>query len=297
MSKTILEKINISDKDVENWKRRGLKITYPVRENPNYFKSDDGEIMIENADKFVPPLTKRETKIYIENPARFKKDLTKNARFLRKFVNFIYKKEANFKKLNGGEKVSALLSLLYLFQRAIDHHYYHWDRYLAYENYPQTPVGFWWHKLMTLHTKATKEKDSKQNPSEYFLRLLSGDNKILNIFKNRLSSKEFSELKKVLSSIKIFEEAQQKEVEFLVDYKTNENNVLIRTGFPILEEFWKEIDKSQGFIRKEYIPEIRKLKKIHPIICGRKLTLPEALDYFDNGIKSMVRREIKRWTR
>ena len=59
-NKTILERIGISQRAVNKWKKSGLKVTYPIRKRRKFFKSADGKAFVEAGDKFVPPLTKRE---------------------------------------------------------------------------------------------------------------------------------------------------------------------------------------------------------------------------------------------
>lgn len=293
-NKTILEKIGIGDETIQKWKRKGLRITYPIKENPHYFKSADGKAFVENADKFVPQLTKRETKLYIQHPEEFRGDFLKNARFYRKFVDFIYKYQKNIDKLKGKEKTSALLCLLYLFQRAMDYHYFHWDRYLVYENYPQTPVGYWWKKIKDFYTKATKKKLSKRKPPEDFLNLLALNERTLKEFKRNLLKNDFLKLRKALKAIKIFEETQQKEVKIVTDFETKEN-VLVRTGFSMFNKLRKEIKQHPELIREGNLSKVREIMKIHPIIAIRKLLLAPTLCCFDEEIFSQFKKEIKGW--
>lgn len=292
--KTVLEKIGISDEIVKKWKRKGLKITYPIKQNPHWLKSADGEVFIENADKFVPPLTKKETKIYTKYPKRFREDFQKNLRLFKEFCNFVENTQERAKKLKRKDGIAVLLALIYLFQRGMDYHYYHWDRYIVYEDYPQTPVGYWWKKLRVLYAKATKKKVSKQNPPEDFLKLLTLDQRILKEFKNNLSKKDFLQLKKVLQAVKIFEGAQQMEIEMLMDYK-NQRDILKGTGFPMLVKFWGDIEKHPELVKKAGRPKIKKIMKLHPIIGARRLLLASALKCFDKEIFSKFKREIKRW--
>lgn len=301
--KAVLEKIGISDEIVKKWKRKGLKITYPTKQNPHWLKSADGEVFIENADKFVPPLTKKETKLYIRYPTKLRNDFLKNVRFFKKFCNFVYKKQKLVNKLEEKERVAVLLSLIYLFQRAMDYHYYHWDRYLVYENYPQTPVGYWWKKLRILYSKVTKKKFSKQKPPEDLLKLLALDKKTLKKFKIALLKNDFRQFQKALKAIKVFEDAQQKEIESLVNFKFKEEvlkktgfgDILKGTGFPMLVKFWEDIEKHPELIKKAERPKIKKIMKLHPIIGARRILLTPALKYFDEEIFSQFEKEIKRW--
>lgn len=290
---TVLEKIGISNKIVKEWKRKGLKITYPVRARAHFFKSEDGEVFIENGDKFVPPLTKKETSIYKKNPEKFREDILKNARFYIKFCDFIFSYQKHLQNLKAKEKITALLSLLYLFQRAMDYHHYHWDRYLVYQNYPSTPVGYWWKKLKDLYTKATGEKVLKNKPTLGFLNLLTENKEILGKIKNNLSEKDFLKLKSALTAIKIFEDAQQRDGEIIIDFKTKEN-IFIRTAFPMWTGLYKEIKKHPELTKKR--DKIKKILNLHPIIAIRKIMLLKVLGYFDEEVFLQFEKEIKRWT-
>lgn len=292
--KTFLEKIGISNKIIENWKRKGLKITFPMKRKAVFFKSFDGTIFIEGADKFVPPLTKEETKIYIKDPERFRKDFFENARFFRKFVNFVYKHQEKVKKLESKEKVAALLILIYLFHRAMDYHYFHWDRYLVYEDYPSTPVGYWLKKLKYLYSKAVRRKVSRFKPPEGFLKLIILDKGVLEKFRKCLSKNDFLRLKRALKMIKIFEDTQQKEIEFFIDFKSKEH-AFVRTGFAMWSKLQNEIKKHPELIKKEKIVEIKKIMELHPLVGTRKLFSLTTLKYFDREIFSQFQKEIKRW--
>ena len=173
MSNTILQKIGVSNKVVESWIKKGLIITYPMIKNKKYYRSEDGEVFIENGDKYVPHLSKKETRLYIESPGQFKTNFLKNVRLYVTFINWLHRLQKKMNVLNPREYFSALLSILYLFQRGMDYHYYHFDRYLAYQNYPDTPVGFWWNKLKNLSGKIARQK--RLNENELFLNLLSND--------------------------------------------------------------------------------------------------------------------------
>jgi len=292
--KTILEKIGVSDREVKKWKKKGLKITYPIKQNPHWLKSADGEVFIEQADKFIPPLSKKETKLYIKYPERFREDFLKNVKFFKRFCDFVSAIHKKIKRLKGKEKVAASLSLQYLFQRAIDYHYYHWDRYLVYEDYPRTPVGYWWQKIKDLYVKVTGKKVQKQNPPEDFLKLLVLDKKILKRFRKKLSKNDFLQLHKALNAIKIFEDSQQKEIKITTRGMINEN-IMVNTGFPILNEFWKEVKKHPELVKKECRQKIRKIWELHSIIGARRILLTPTLKCFDKEIFFQFQKEIKRW--
>lgn len=293
-SKTILAKIGIIDKIVTNWKKKGLKISYPMRKQKRFFKSDDGVIFVEGADKYILHLTRKEVNVYIRNPKKFEEDFFKNARLFRDFLNFIYKYQKRLKKLKSEERMPALLSLVYLFHRAMDHHYFHWDRYLVYEDYSQTPVGYWLEKLKDFYFKVKKEKVSKLHLPEEFLKLLLLDKRILNEFKEKLNKKDFNEFKRVLQSIKYFEKIQQNEISFFLDYERKQL-LFFKVILPIWGEFEKQIEKHPAIIKKRKFFEIKKIINFHPLLATRKIFYPTASRYFGKRIISGFKKEIKRW--
>lgn len=283
-TKTILEKIGISDSKVKKWKEKGLKISYPMKKRKVFFRSDDGEVFVESADKFTPPLTKSEIILYTKHPENFKKDFLKNVRFYFTFHTFLWKKSKEAKRLEKfEEKVIAILSLLYLFLSAMDHHYYHFDRYLAYQEYPKTPLGYWWTKLKKFYFKVFHESVSKKNPPAKFLKVLARNKDIFNEFKEKLSKKEFQELKKTLKMIKIFEESQQKEIEIISGFPSKED-LLLRTGFGLWNKLCDLLTKHPESIEKKYFFKMRKNIKGHPITATRRMLLPSSLKYFKEEI-------------
>jgi hypothetical protein len=294
-NKTILEKIGISQKEVNKWKKAGLKVTYPIKKRRKFFKSDDGEAFVEAGDKFIPPLTEQERKLYTKSPEKFREDFLKNVRFHNKFLDFLYEVQKRTDNLEKEEKLTDLLSLLYLFQASIDHHYWHFDRYLVYENYPQTPVGYWWKKLKDLYTKATKEKILKSKSTEKFLKLLAMDGKIIKEFKKNLSRKNFIQLKKTLNAIKIFEKVQREEIEICIDAETKiERN--FKVGLALWDKLCNTIKTSPELVKKRNFSEIKKILEYHPIIGVRKILLSDSIKYFDNKVIFELEKEIKRWS-
>lgn len=293
-NKTVLAKIGITKKIVNDWKQKGLKISYPMRKQRKFFKSDDGAIFVEGADKFVPHLTKKEINTYIKNPKKFKEDFFRNAKFFRKFVDFVYRYQEKVKKLEKKYRIPTLLSLIYLFHRAMDYHYFHWDRYLVYEDYPSTPVGYWLKKLKGFYFKVKKEKISKSHLPEEFLKLLSLDRQTLKNFKDKLSKKEFEEFKTTLNAIKTFEEIQQGEINFFLDYK-NKQHLFLKTILPMWAQLEIEIKEQPDTIKKGKSTEIKKILNSHPLVGTRKIFFPTLSRYFDKKIVSQFKKEIKRW--
>lgn len=279
--RAVLEKIGISDKIVKNWRKKGLTITYPMVKNKKFYKSEDGDLFVETADKYVPHLSKKEINIYTQKPEDFRKDFLRNTNFFAiDFCDFISKNHEKANKLKAEEKIAGLLSLLYLFQRAMDHHYYHFDRYLAYQNYPDTPVGFWWERLRILCTKLDID----------LLKLLANDKEELS------KASKSKELKEALDKIKVFERVQEEEVKTIFDTKKKEHR-FIRTGFPIWEKLYTAIKASPSSVKKNALPKVKKIMEGHPIYGTRDILSPQGLSYFNNAVFREFKNEIDRWTK
>ena len=294
-SNTVLEKVGITNNVVEDWKKMGLKITYPMQENSHYYKSQDGSIFVEAADKYVPPLSQEEVETYTQNPEKFKDDFLQQVNFYFKFHTFLYKKSLYNQQLNSDEeKIATSLALMYLFLSAMDHHYYHYDRYLVYQDYPDTPVGYWWQKLGNYFYEVFKEKVTRELLPTNFLKLLSQDAEILKECKNNLDKIKFKDFKRTLEVIKIFEEAQQKEIKIVSGYPEKED-LLLKSGFGLWNNICDEIKNNPDVIQEKDRKRILQLINGHTITSTRELLLPMQLKTFKEKILELFQEEINRW--
>ncbi len=292
MSKTVLEKIGVIDRVVQSWIKKGLKITYPMIKNKKYYLSEDGFAFVENGDKYVIPLSKKEIVLYTKHPEIFKKVFLKNVKLYIIFINWLYKLRPKTIDLEVKERFTALLLILYLFQRGMDHHYYHFDRYLVYQNYPETPVGFWWKNLKEICQKISWQK--KLDPNIVFLKLLTKDERTPREYKDSLTTFEFNQLLITLKNIRIFEDSQEAEVELITDYKKKEN-IFFRTAIPIWNDLMELLKKYPELIKLEYKSKIPEITEGHPLIVIRLILSPEGLNYFQPEILKMFEKEIKKW--
>ena len=291
MSNAIFNKIGITDSVVQSWLKKGLKITYPMLKNEKYYESEDGFAFIENGDKYVIPLSKKEIVLYTKYPKIFKKVFLKNVKLYVIFINWLYKFRPKTINLEVKERFTVLLLILYLFQRGMDHHYYHFDRYLAYQNYPDTPVGFWWDKLKKMCKELSVKKKGDENI--ILLHLLSNDSESKNL-KSFLNHKQQTELVEILKNIKIFEDAQENEIKFVTDFKAKEN-IFFRTAIPIWNDLTELLKKYPELIKLEYKSKISEITEGHPLIIIRLILSPEGLNYFHTEIFKIFEKEIKKW--
>ncbi len=292
MNSTILERIGVFQKEVNKWRRMGLKISYPMKKLQHYYLSEDGEAFVENGDKYVIPLSKREKSLYTNHPEVFTKDFLKNVRLYVRFMNWIHRLQSRAVLLETKEKFTSLLVLLYLFQRAMDHHYYHFDRYLAYQNYPDTPVGFWWDQLKNFSQRLSHVMHQDENI--VFLNLLGRNKKTIAVCKNFLSQISFTDLLTVLRNIKIFEEAQEKEVKAIVDTKSQEN-ILFRTAIPIWSALMDILKDYPELIKPQFRSRLPSIREGNPLIMIREILSPEGLNYFESSITELFAKEVMRW--
>lgn len=291
MSNTILQKIGITDKDVQSWLKKGIKISYPMLQNKKYYKSEDGLAFVENGDKFVVLLSKKENDLYTKHPEIFKRDFLRNEKFYIKFINWLHNLQHKTNSLEPEDKFISLLLILYLFQRAMDYHYYHFDRYLAYQNYPDTPVGYWWNKLKDICKEISKKE--KENENTILLHLLSKDKESRKLT-GFLTDEKKKQLKKILLNIKIFEDAQESEVKQIKDLKAKED-ILFRTAIPIWNMLMDLIKKYPDLLKSEYQSKISQITEGHPLIVTRLILSPEGLNYLRSDFKEIFEKEMKRW--
>ncbi|MBI5122891.1 hypothetical protein HZA75_03455 [Candidatus Roizmanbacteria bacterium] len=291
MNNTILQKIGITDMIVQSWLKEGLKISYPMLKNKKYYRSEDGFAFVENGDKYVIPLSKKETDLYTKHPENFKINFLKNVKFYVEFINWLHNLQPKTESLESEQKFTSLLLILYLFQRGMDYHYYHFDRYLVYQNYPDTPVGFWWDKLKKMCKEITVKEKGDENIA--LLHLLSNDSESKNL-KSSLIYKQQTELVEILKNIKIFEDAQEDEIKFVTDFKAKEN-IFFRTAMPIWNNLMKLLKKYPDLLKLKCKNKIPKITEGHPLIITRLILSPEGLNYFQQDIFNMFENEIKRW--
>ena len=173
----------------------------------------------------------------------------------------------------------------------MDYHYYHFDRYLVYQNYPDTPVGYWWKKLKEICKIITKKE--KMNENIILLHLLSNDRESKNL-KSFLNHKQQTELVEIFKNIKIFEDAQENEIKFVTDFKAKEN-IFFRTAIPIWNDLTELLKKYPELIKLEYKSKISEITEGHPLIIIRLILSPEGLNYFHPEIFKIFEKEIKKW--
>ncbi|MDO8658630.1 MAG: hypothetical protein Q7K55_07840 [Candidatus Levybacteria bacterium] len=291
-NKTVLQEIGVSKAIVQDWLNKGLIITYPIKINSHYFQSEDGKAFIENADKYVPLLSKKEKTLYKKNPKAFRDDFLKNARFYVQFINWISKITSKTQSLPKNKRFISLLSLLYLFQRGMDYHYFHFDRYLAYQNYPNTPVGYWWKKLRKISFSVSPK--IKIDKNIVFLNLLSLDKKILETCKDVLIKEEYANLEEILKNIKIFEDVQDKEIKTITDFETKENT-FFRTVIPIWENIKNMLIEYPELVKDKNHTKLKKILEEYPIVAIRHILIPSGLQNFREDIFLEFIAEITRW--
>lgn len=127
-------------------------------------------------DDFVPPLSEAKFHLYVTRALRFKEDFLKNIELNAKFNADLREAVREISKYLLKDKVVGLLVLLYLFQSAMDYHYYHFDYYLKDEDNPVSPMGWHFLRIRKIVAKMAKQNgiDNKENwAEEMVLKILS----------------------------------------------------------------------------------------------------------------------------
>lgn len=291
MNDTVLQKIGVTDGKVRYWLKAGLKITYPMQKNKKYYTSEDGYAFVENGDKYVIPLSQKEINSYTDSPELFKTDFLKNLKLYVRFINWLHALRPKTSLLEPTKQFTSLLLILYLFQRGMDHHYYHFDRYLVYQNYPDTPVGFWWNRLKKINERISAKTNVDKN--NILLHLLSNDNESKKL-KKTLNRKDLLELTTILKNIRIFENIQEVEVEKITDFKTKEDR-LFRTAMPIWEGLTNLLKRYPSLLKSNFQNKSIEIIEGHPLVMIRLILSPEGLNFFQTDVLKMFESEIKRW--
>lgn len=245
-------------------------------------------------DEFVPPLTNQELNTYIKNSNKFRNDFLTNLKLYIKLCNELDVFVKKIIKSSKNYNLSTFLSLLFIFQSAMDNHYYKYDYLLDLEEYPKSPLG--WHylkakKIITAVSNKVHAKNNKTWIETQMLYLLSkkGVN-IIKILKKYLNTKELLKLKDSYKALQIFIKTQQEEQLLFVG--TNRNSIILKTGFDIWNGLKQAVKDNQKSCFK--IKELNKILNGDPIYGTRKI-LVDIKNYFVPKVVKEVNNEVSIW--
>lgn len=223
--------------------------------------------------------------MYIKHPDRFRKDFLDNLKLYNKFCYQLYKHIDEASKLQAREKIIFLITLLFLFQSAMDIHYSKFDNLLDLEEYSGSPLG--WHYLRMRKIVSQVSEDVE----ETMLQLLTkkGIEQIYSM-KNHLCNKYFEELLQSYSAVSIFIKVQQEEE--VLFFGKHQDGIIYKTGYKIVNNLLDCIKSTNDFCLKTL--EVVTLLTGEPSYGTRKILVDMDM-YFTEGIVKGVRSEIKNW--
>ncbi|MBI2621480.1 MAG: hypothetical protein HYW63_02420 [Candidatus Levybacteria bacterium] len=246
-------------------------------------------------DEFVPPLTNQEFQKYILSASDFRKDFLRNLNLYISFCSQIKRVVSKVNVLDHHEEVTALVALFYLFQSAMDHHYYHYDYFLDLEEYPKSPLGWHFLRMKKILTKVSPrlKKDNSWVEKE-ILHLLSrkGEKTITNL-KPHTTSSELKQINESYKAVQIFLKVQQEEEKLFVG--NNFNSPVFKAGYGLWDGLGKAVKKTDN----KYFKDKKGLLKIldgDPIWGTRKI-LVDRKDYIASPILNLIQDEIIAWAK
>ncbi len=193
-------------------------------------------------DEFVPPLSHKEFRTHCNNPSRFRRDFLANIRLYRHFCTELIKQTRSLKKLPTEKRLATSLTLLFLFQSAMDYHYYRYDYLLDLEEYPKSPLG--WHYLRLKHLVGEVGSARGKYPDEAWtneqLLVLLGKKASVTIqeLSKNLTKGQIKTLKDSYQAIQMFLRVQQEEEKLF--YGKNQKGPILTAGYAI----WQSLQEA-----------------------------------------------------
>ena len=313
---TVLEKCGITKRIINGLIKKGLFVPQKVRPVKKPMRSPSEEQFYRVADRFTPPLTKKEKEFYIKNPNIFCEHLIKNAKFFVKTGELLHDtSEKAQKSLPAKEAISALLVIQRIYHAALDYNYLKYDRHLEYHDYKESPVGYYWQKLKKsclLAALKTKKPNPKELATQKMLELISGYGIIIKSSKSKkraqkaykflvssLKDKRLTqELNSLVEVFRQFSLTQEKEGMITYYGLPPRNLGMIEAGFHYFGYLKNLIEDNPGLIKLEYRNKIKKWLKHEDfplVIIGARDFVQIDAEPFIEEIQNLYKEELQRW--
>ncbi|MBI3619979.1 hypothetical protein HY214_02435 [Candidatus Roizmanbacteria bacterium] len=294
LTRLVLEKIGFTKKNLPALNKIVIspKMTH-YKDNPH---TKDEAFINWAKDEFAPPLSPMELATYINHPAKFRRDLLNNLRLYLKFCQAVAKTLPRLELLSDSDKMVSLIVLLFLFQSAMDSHYYKYDYPLDLEEYPRSPLG--WHYLraeniVRVLAAGLHITDRRSWISEKVLILLSKNG--LTLIKNLkpyLKQDQINNLQASFHALQIYQQVQQEENKLFTG--KNMDSVVFTTGFKIWNMLSSLVKNTQESLFKDK-KELLSILNGNPIYGTRKI-LVDLNKYFSNKLVEETKKNIRLWT-
>jgi hypothetical protein len=289
---SVLEKIGITDDIIEQLKKEGLMVPRKIRAFKKVFRTPGEEWVYYAADRFTPPLSRKEKAYYLRNPEKFCETLIERLLFFSKVSGLLFEfLEKIDHRLRNEEAAVAYFSILYIFHACGDYNYYKYDRQFEYEQYEESVVGYFYQKLKNLCIKSAKNRglpNPERKGYEEMLELISipldervGMNSEYLISCGRIS-------RNISSKIPNFKEMK---VEDLLEKVKKEDEILYQEiiskskyFFKLPSEFLKDCVERGEIEIEKIIEEIEK----------KKIKARNTYQLVSSGLKGKQRNELDR---
>lgn len=245
-------------------------------------------------DEFVPPLSHREFRQYRTDPASFRRDFLANLRLYRRFCAELLTQTRTLKTLPQEKRLIAALTLLFLFQSAMDYHYYRYDYLLDLEEYPKSPLGWHYLRMKTLVVKAASSRGKLSDEAwmnEQLLALLGkkATATIRELSKN-LKKEQVKALNASCQAIQIFLRVQQEEEKLF--YGKNQKGPVFTAGHAIWRSLHDAVTRSKILGKKQ--------KRLSTILSGDPIygtrhILVHKNKLFPGSVVHRVHDNLKQW--
>lgn len=245
-------------------------------------------------DEFVPPLSQREFRQYCAHPASFRRDLLANLRMYRRFCIELLTQTRTIRMLPQEKQLIASLTLLFLFQSAMDYHYYRYDYLLDLEEYPKSPVGWHYLRMKTLVVKAASSRGKLSDEAwvnEQLLMLLGKKaSATIRELTKILKGEQVKTLNSSYQAIQIFLRVQQEEEKLF--YGKNQKGPIFTAGYAI----WRSLQEvaTQSNILGKKQKQLLTILNGDPIY-GTRYILVHMNKLFPGSIVQRVRDNLKQW--
>lgn len=304
---TVLEKYGITNKTVRYLLARGLFVPKKVRPVKNPIRSPSEEWFYQAADRFTPPLSVQEKKLYIQHPDKFCKELLKGVKFLIRICELLYVTSDRTQRLSPDEAIASLLVIQRVFHAALDYNYLKYDRHLEYHDYKESPVGYQWQRLRKICVQAARNakiENTEEFAYKKMLELISGKDisrGAMKFMKENLHDKQL--LKKLTRLLRIFKQfllTQEKEAKIFYGGLPPKHRGVIETQVHYWNYLKFLIQKSPEFVKPPYKEKVRKWidsKEVPEIIVAARALVQQDANPFILQVQVLYREELNRWVK
>lgn len=232
--------------------------------------------------------------LHCQKPEKLRRNLIANLKLYIKFCFELKKQLPKIKILPKDKKIVSLITLLFLFQSAMDNHYYHFDYPLDLEEYPKSPLGFHYLRIKRIILKLAGRGGSDDQQAwadKRLLMLLSKKGtEVIRDLRPHLNKKTLDEMLKSYHAIQTFIKLQQEEERLF--YGKNKKGPIFTTGLAIWAAIKKTVRANHGYFKDK--TKLLSILNGDPIYGTRKI-LTGMENFLARSIVVVIRKELQAW--